>query len=811
MLYKKAKDFYQIIGIKGNEVISNSNTISFVYRVEEPSCYSLSEQSFDKIFSIYFEAFNRFKNDVIIHKQDIYLRKSFEGKTIKGDSFISQAEQKHFNGKEYLEHTSLLSFSISNILSLQKSYLANPFTWKEDIDRISLRKVNDFFEQVKTVVVQLKQIKGLILTKIEEKDLQETITAYKTGLFKTNLRRDILFSERIEIDNRLGSFYCINKSENLPDEVDTYRGDTSIPTGNNPLYASYLESVGVEFPYTHIVNQIWKFDQHYKSDFSLKVKQFGQHKSFDKLIERDYNLLDKLETELTEENNIICRYAFNVFLLEDKEHFEQAESKLKEELQVRDIQCYMPERADLINVFGGCLIGNENLLDKDYFFLTDLKTSLCLMVHTSDFKDDDDGVYFNERLNNRPFKLDLWSKPQGNKIPARNGVIIASTGGGKSVLSLNIVQQYIEQGYKVVVVEFGQSFKQLTQLYPDVSLHIDYNKDTPLGVNPFFVPSGEMPNDDKIILLANFIVKFMRNKQIKGDAKHEVSIKELLKYFYSSRKTDDKRTFKSFYQFIESEGQNVCEKLNIPPEYFNAKEFLHVCKDFLEGGSYENITKTSEITSKIGEKDFIVFELTKIKSDKFLVSVVVSIILDVIDKKLLDRSNRGLLLFDEYAEVQTVKDDFDGDDMHATVAFCYQKIRKENGSVMTVLQSPDQLRDDEFSKGIIANTQLLFVLPTTETVYDAVINKFNIKNQAHINQMKSIRNHFEGTPKYSEVFLRIQDLDALVLRLEMSPEKLLAFQTDGDLWMKIQEEAKEKGIEQAIKDHIEHNTNENIN
>ena len=81
---------------------------------------------------------------------------------------------------------------------------------------------------------------------------------------------------------------------------------------------------------------------------------------------------------------------------------------------------------------------------------------------------------------------------------------------------------------------------------------------------------------------------------------------------------------------------------------------------------------------------------------------MVSIILDVIDKKLLDRSNKGLLLFDEYAEVQTVKDDFGGDDMHATVAFCYQKIRKENGSVMTVLQSPDQLRDDEYSKGIIS-------------------------------------------------------------------------------------------------------------
>ncbi len=45
----------------------------------------------------------------------------------------------------------------------------------------------------------------------------------------------------------------------------------------------------------------------------------------------------------------------------------------------------------------------------------------------------------------------------------------------------------------------------------------------------------------------------------------------------------------------------------------------------------------------------------------------------------------------------------------------------------------------------------------------------------------------------------------------MTSEKLLAFQTDGDLWMKIQEDAQEKGIEQAITDHIKQDTRENTN
>ena len=88
------------------------------------------------------------------------------------------------------------------------------------------------------------------------------------------------------------------------------------------------------------------------------------------------------------------------------------------------------------------------------------------MLHNSTFKQDSNGVFFTERLFNTPMKIDLWGSPLGKKLPARNMVFIASTGGGKSVTAQNIVQQYIESGMKLVIVEFGKSFYQLTQLYP---------------------------------------------------------------------------------------------------------------------------------------------------------------------------------------------------------------------------------------------------------------------------------------------------------------------------------------------------------
>ena len=44
---------------------------------------------------------------------------------------------------------------------------------------------------------------------------------------------------------------------------------------------------------------------------------------------------------------------------------------------------------------------------------------------------------------------------------------------------------------------------------------------------------------------------------------------------------------------------------------------------------------------------------------------------------------------------------------------------------MTIVQSPDQLPDDEFTKGMITNTQLLYI-PTTDVVYRTVEKRFEM-------------------------------------------------------------------------------------
>ena len=96
------------------------------------------------------------------------------------------------------------------------------------------------------------------------------------------------------------------------------------------------------------------------------------------------------------------------------------------------------------------------------------------------------------------------------------------------------------------------------------------------------------------------------------------------------------------------------------------------------------------------------------------------------------------------------------------------------------------------------------MLPTTETVYDQVIEAFHIKNDSHINLMKSIKNHFAAEKPCSEIFIRFLDLYATAVRLELAPEIFLAFQTDGEVWAELQKRMQMySSMEENIEDFLQ--------
>jgi len=721
---------------------------------------------------------------------------------IKGDGYIEQTDKRHFNGRPYLHHICILAFTLSGLVSLEKSYIANPLQYSDALTKSDRDKLDNFLESVESAISIIKNMRDTDIKPLTTAEIKQHVFRYVNGFYDDEGLRDLQFSDHLQIGEKRGRIYAICDERYLPDHLKTHVIDTTIQDANSRLHMAMLEPLGIHLRCSHIINQIWQMDgNRYRNDLSNRVKEFGRYREFDKSIKHKYKGLDEYEQEITAEDNVLCRTHVNLILLDDNEdRLSKAGDQVQNILTNAGFHYYIPSYEMMYNIFVSSVIGREKIIDPSLLFLSDLHSSLCMTVNYTNFKSDREGILLNDRIFQIPLRKDIWDRKK-KRIPARNFMIVASTGGGKSVTAETIVQQLIEAGFIVVVVEFGKSFYQLCQYYKDISLHVDYDGESPLGINPFLIEKGRAVSKEKIRTLVDIVLKYWRVPSHVGKQETEqiVSITKILSQYYKDVKTD--HSFPSFYNYVKDQGKNLFDKLNIRQKFFDIESFLHVCSEFMDGGFYENVCKWSPLEEQIREARLICFELTKIKKDPFLISVIMSILIDTTESKLLSsRQTEGILLYDEYAESQAMKDMFSGTDIHSTVAFSFQKLRKENSAAGVIVQSPDQLPKNEYTDGIIANTNVLYVLPTNEKVYDAVIDTFHMKKPSFISLMKSIRNNFTGAHPHSELFMQFQDNYATVARLELSPEKLLVFQTDGEKWSAIQEIYKDLG---SIPDAVE--------
>lgn len=804
----RVEDCYSIldfISIKDavGVALTRSGSVCLSYLVEEPECYSLSEADIDERDRLYREAFKFLPEDSYVHKQDIFLKREYTPQVSDESklSFLDKADIEHFRGRMYLKHTCVIHFVLDNLKSLEKAYASSPLKFHEQLHKDDASKFEGFLEGVNNAVGILSSMRDSDMIPLKAQEQALFIHRYISFFEDENMVADLRVDSNLHIGQIKARYFTVCDETHLPDGgVNSYIRDNSLPMSNASLYYPFMESLGLYLHYNHVVNQIIYFEgnERLREQVSRNIDIYGSNSSMNKSIKVQYDKLSELQHHILDENEILVRTFFAISIFdEDEKELIRAEKKVKERLNMNQLRYYVPGYENLGTMHLACVPGQINILPKKYLFLTTLPVAVCLFLHTSTFRNDDEGIYVHDRMFQTPLKKDIWDAKK-RRVNARNGMIIAGTGGGKSAFTLNFTQQLIEQNYTAIVVEFGKSFSQLCKLYPEESLHIDYDGKTPLGINPFDLEGEELDNNN-LEMLSGIVQRYWKHMFTKDESEKEVALTRFIQDYYEHVK--EGHNFESFYHYVVDNFNDILMRKSIRGDYFDIESFKLNCSEFLPGQRYENVCKDTKMD--FSKKKFIVFELTQIKQDRFLSNLVMSMIFTIIQRKLLsDRRKRGVLIFDEYAETAQMTDTATGTGIHSSVAFCYQKIRKENGAVYTIVQTPEQLPDDEFTKNIISNTDMLFVLPTKEVIYQSIIDRFQIKRANHIALMKSMRNNFSGERPYSECFMRMGENYATVTRLEFSKEKFLAFQTEGEIWTALEEKNQKMSMEKAIEEYI---------
>lgn len=343
---------YCILDVVGGSILTKNGNITIPFLLEMPEAYSLDASEIEDRHREFFRAFQYIRYG-FIHKQDIFLRRKFiPDHVIKGDSYIQKAERAHFKDREYLHHFCILSFTLSGLQSLDKSYQENPLSYKENLTKGDKDKLSDFLDNIESACSIIRNIKDTNITPLNVADIKRHIFRYVNGFHNDEGLRDIQFSDRLRIGSKEGVLYAVCDEKYLPERLKTHITDITLQDANSHLYMAMLEKLGIHLQCTHVINQIWQFaGNSYREELSNRVKEFGRWQGFDKVLAKRHEDLTKYESEILNEENVLCRTHFNVMLLEDDEKIlSKCSDQVKGIFTNAGFKYYVPSYESLYNM-----------------------------------------------------------------------------------------------------------------------------------------------------------------------------------------------------------------------------------------------------------------------------------------------------------------------------------------------------------------------------------------------------------------------------------------------------------------------------
>ena len=765
-------DYHPILDIQENTLFTSNGNIVVCFRTILPEIYSLADKDFEEIHNTWFQAFKYLPIGTIIHKQDIYQKTTFKGTQLPKNTFLQKATFNHFKGRDYILHNSYMFFVLPLHKTANPTKYVNPFTKviKEISQKLS-DQVFSFKRAVQEAVSFINNSRKFALLPINQDDIIAHTHSYFNG-FNHDFDTDIQLTKGICVGNHHFDVLAVNSELCFGDALQTSKINDLFTTDSFSFHQGFLDGLGLSLNENHIVNHIIYMDDKLKWRKLLekRIEELSKSVHFGT---QNKVLLSKLKKiveriNLDESSRIIRGHLNILFWSSNPEHLPSIASKINTEFKELDILPYYPKGEERKHYFLNSYPGfSSNFSDED-LYVSDLKHALCLYINNTNYRSDPAGIIFNDRQHTIPVLKDVWDEKK-KRIKARNFVIFAPTGEGKSFLANNILRQYFEQGVRLVIIDLGGSYAKFATLYPSDHIILRYEHGKNLGINPFYITNKADLTPEKIEDLSVFLLELLAEGKKISKGK-EVAMKKVMLYYYQQIHSDHSLT--SFYDFVDRKKETLSSTLTLSEKHFSTYNFLHILSEYVKDGLYGFLfTPGTDQTFKLEDKKLIVFELDEVKDNKEMLSVMLKLIKSAIQRTIWNnRTDKGIILFDEFAKQLKFKGVLE------SVEFYYQAIRKQNGAIGIILQSINQLPNNCTSASILENTQVIYSLKN-EKGYEELRTRLNLSIH-DLHQLYSLRNNLTGIRKFTEIFIKIGS-ESNVFRLEVPPEVYAAYLTDG--------------------------------
>ncbi|MGY8913565.1 MAG: TraG family conjugative transposon ATPase, partial [Flavobacteriales bacterium] len=272
-----------ITDIQDNIIFANNGNVVLCYEGILPEIYSLSEKDFEDLHGAWFQALKSLSVGTVVHKQDIYIKKSYTSERLPNSTFLEKATHDHFKGREYMEHRCFLFFILTKNKALNNPKYVNPLrkVAKDIIQQLD-DSVKSFVGSVSDSVSFINNSRKIELVPLVAEQIQELTSSYFNG-FNEGFDTDILLEKKsVNIGENYFDALAINSELCFGESVQSSKTNEKFTSDDFVFHQGFVDGLGLTFNENHIVNQIIYLDdkQKWRKLLDKKVEELNKSSNF---------------------------------------------------------------------------------------------------------------------------------------------------------------------------------------------------------------------------------------------------------------------------------------------------------------------------------------------------------------------------------------------------------------------------------------------------------------------------------------------------------------------------------------------------
>jgi hypothetical protein len=773
-------------------IYTKTGEYSAVLKVENPvQKYCANIDAYYEFTQLFTAIAQTLGEGYALHKQDIFVKKSFEGMNGEEREFLSSSYFRYFNGRPYTDSECYLTIT-------QESKKISLFSYDSKKWRDFLVKIRKVHDQLRDAGVQIK-----FLGKQEVSD-------YADRYFAMNFRDKVVSMTNFKVDDEcisMGDKRCKVyslvdvDSVSLPSVIRPYM---NVEVNNSSMPMDLVSAVSSIPNAEAVVYNQMIFIPNQKRELVLLDKKKNRHASMpnpgNQMAVEDIKRVQ--EVVARESKQLVYTHYNLVVAISAKTDIHKCTNHLENSFSRMGI--HISKRAyNQLELFVNSFPGNCYGMNPEYDrFLTLGDAATCLMYKERILHSEKTPlkIYYTDRQG-VPVAIDITGKEGAEKLTDNsNFFCLGPSGSGKSFHMNSVVRQLHEQGTDVVMVDTGNSYEGLCEYVG--GKYISYTEERPITMNPFRINRQEL-NVEKTGFLKNLVLLIWKGSQGTVTKTEDRLIEQVITEYYDTyfnkfngftppqredlRKSlliDERNkggnrseneaelnariekvideierrrkelkveslSFNTFYEFSVQRIPDICNENSILGIDFST--YRYMMKDFYRGGNHEK-TLNENMDSSLFDETFIVFEIDSIKDDPLLFPLVTLIIMDVFLQKMRIKKNRKVLVIEEaWKAIASPL-------MAEYIKFMYKTARKFWASVGVVTQEIQDIIGSEIVKeAIINNSDVVMLLDQSKfrERFDTIkailgLTDVDCKKIFTINRLENK----EGRSFFREVFIR---------------------------------------------------------